>query len=203
VDKTPLSLIRIPSAEAAPPAPSSTQSNQRLDLDFLDSVKHPDCTKSDVVSSTIYHNVLIDTSNETNDKNKITSFNSNTTIKTLSNPTPKELNISDTKDKDSTTENYKAILSSIKTVDLDSIDSIENLKPLNIPLEDGCRDINLTLTFGTSSLLSSHIKIAVVTLTNRSSQFMVYNYVFQLLPPKGVHVISTNNYKTNSKPSGS
>lgn len=99
-----------------------------------------------------------------------------------------------------TSDEVKRLLSSTKEIDLDKVDLIENMAPLDLDIGDDCGDVNLTLTFGTCSGFPSSVKVAVVTLTNRSPSASVLNYVFQLMPPKGLLVrIHTNCSKLRNK----
>jgi len=82
-------------------------------------------------------------------------------------------------------------LSSVKEIDLDNIDLLENIKPMELTLSDETNmedKVSFTLTFGRLSEFPDFVWIAVFTLTNRNSSSSLLNYVFQLLPPKGFQV---------------
>ncbi|CAL8092952.1 unnamed protein product [Orchesella dallaii] len=79
-------------------------------------------------------------------------------------------------------------LNTVRDLDLEKIDLIDDLKPLELQLEDNSKDVCLTLTFGRYSGFPDSVTVAVVTLTNRSKSNGLLNYVFQLLPPKGLQV---------------
>lgn len=82
-------------------------------------------------------------------------------------------------------------LNAVKELDLEKIDLLENIKPMELSLgEEGCKDVSLTLTFATYPSFPSFVCVAVITLTNRSRSTGLVNYVFQLMPPKGLQVLN-------------
>ncbi|CAG7733895.1 unnamed protein product [Allacma fusca] len=85
-------------------------------------------------------------------------------------------------------------LNSVKEVDLDDIELHEKINPIELNLiteTDGnktCKDVNVTLTLGRVPDYPRSVRVAVITLSNRNSSSELFNYVFQLLPPKGMQV---------------
>jgi hypothetical protein len=190
-DKTPISKIRTPSSEAVlstpTVAPSPSQPPIGFDLDFFNETKKPSTVtiatnESPIQRSDFEKNILLvlDTK-ETNLSNPKPYQSLNQTVP-ISNSQTFVSPVSETSD------SCKALMNSVKELDLDSIDLIDDLTPIDLKLEDGCKDVSLSLTFGTSSGLSNRVKVAVITLTNRSASYPLSNYVFQLLPPKGIQV---------------
>lgn len=91
-------------------------------------------------------------------------------------------------------------LNLVRELDLEKIDLLDDLKPLELSLDETCnKDVSLTITFGKYPDFPASVSIAVVTLTNRSKHTGLLNYVFQLLPPKGLQVdYSTMQYRHNT-----
>ncbi|ODN04455.1 ADP-ribosylation factor-binding protein GGA1 [Orchesella cincta] len=207
-DKTPLSQIKLPSEEQEKP-PTLLQQNpiivpslqpdpmSLLDLDFLEKPLLKSTNNSS--SSSHLHNesencpeqpkpnenllLVLESEKPTTVENNHTNGNGTNNNKGNSQ-------------KISTTPNNGIAnnqgsgfsLNTVRDLDLEKIDLIDDLKPLELQLEDSSKDVCLTLTFGKYSDFPDSVTVAVVTLTNRSKSNGLLNYVFQLLPPKGLQV---------------
>lgn len=86
-------------------------------------------------------------------------------------------------------ESSKFCLKNVKELDLENIDLLDDIKPVELNLNEGnSKDVSLTLTFGKYPTFPTFVSVVVVTLTNKSRSTGLLNYVFQLMPPKGLQV---------------
>lgn len=91
-------------------------------------------------------------------------------------------------------ERYQFSIDAIDDIDLETIDLLETISPVTIPLDsisnngDGNGLVELSFTFGTFPEAPGSVKVTIITLTNRNPVDSLSDYSFQLLPPKGFQV---------------
>lgn len=123
------------------------------------------------------------------DKNLLFDFGeSHSKPKVIASPTPPPNSNPPKADEDILA--VRQLLTSIKDLDLDKVELKDCIKPIDLSLDSSCVNVTLTLTFASVPDYPPCVKVAVVAFTNRNPSSGIYNYVFQLMPPKGLQVCS-------------